>query len=915
MDYQASKYQKNRDPFAESPLQKPFYYPSPTKEVDEHEAICSPGWNRRKPLQENFLPDSLKLSTSAQPHIQALDSHGHDLTSIADCNLDETWPSSVKSSISFVKNDSDISSASQAHHVSSAQNGIGDIVKNLGNFTKSRTAKENTDFSNDGTAESVLKRYIERFRYSDPKPREERLKERDKTKQEFWWLKSSQGSNGSETHDAPKEKWTSDKKSNVKVLPESQTKTQLTKEALMVLDEETMKLQLKADRLLSQSESSLTSGPIVSTDGLGSSVSGGSELSCAESQPPYQPAFLKKPIEKRSESSPPVLPYRPSVNQTSNHPADDILLRWRLNRKFGSSGFPPTSSGLAGVPGLKATKTLDPRLEEFRRRLLSQKALITKEEIDFERQRMAFLLDDEGPEIKKPSECSNEIPVQVASIPAQVASDPILERMSKITNHVMPPIVSSTPATVYNVLQASRDQNANFSNAGLRLDSDISKNQLHLDTKENKNNTASSGVLSTGGQRSSSGDLADVSVDHFVSQIVCDPKDKKILLHPGNMVSGGGDAIKSVQIKSAQFSNDRFNQIHVGKERVNESGDSVLSVVKDKGVEKNAIEGNVTNQKQSGKHEAHIYHQYLEAEKPIAESKETDRNLDSGERVCLKIPSSRDRQPEITRSEEDSEIPDDSRRDEKINHKINFKESRNGKNSNKEVNPENSDVSGRHGDNSETFHHALKNTTQKKAELQLLENSEREKNKRTGGIKKLKTVSEHHSTVSPHRSEHHSTVSPHRSEHHSTVSPHRSEHHSTVSPHRSVHHSEDDGLSLHINHPVQAAIGQTVREQMFVGRSLFSSVDSWASMFSESPAPAQSLCDSHLTSPSHMRAETLQSTPINKPPTSSSGLDESDGFQSDGEFSDDPLLLMLREQRNHFLRQLELVEMKLQEMT
>ncbi|KAH9513895.1 hypothetical protein Btru_031689 [Bulinus truncatus] len=159
MDYQASKYQKNRDPFAESPLQKPFYYPSPTKEVDEHEAICSPGWNRRKPLQENFLPDSLKLSTSAQPHIQTLDSHGHDLTSIADCNLDETWPSSVKSSISFVKNGSDISSASQAHHVSSAQNGIGDIVKNLSNFTKLRTAKENTDFSNDSTAESVLKRF------------------------------------------------------------------------------------------------------------------------------------------------------------------------------------------------------------------------------------------------------------------------------------------------------------------------------------------------------------------------------------------------------------------------------------------------------------------------------------------------------------------------------------------------------------------------------------------------------------------------------------------------------------------------------------------------------------------------------------------------------------------------------------
>ncbi|KAK6975674.1 hypothetical protein BgiMline_022050 [Biomphalaria glabrata] len=896
MEYHATKYQRAKNPFAENPVPKPFYYPSPTKDIDEHEAICSPGWSRRKPLEEKCVKDNIQLSTSPLPHIQTLNSYGHDLSSVGDSHLDETWPNSERSSsFSVVRDDDDTTLNLDSAVASHPQSNIADIVKNLESLaTKYKSAKGGKEVKDKEASESVLKRYIERFRNSDPKPREERLKENEKNKQDFWWLESSPGSAASQNDPADDRRHPNLRRINQKVVPEAQTKQQLTKEALFAVDEETLKLQHKADRLLSQSASSITSGPIVSTAGLGSSTTR-SELSSINDEPPFRPLFVKNEVIRRENPSftsaaRAGLDFYSNKHQAPGLPADDILLRWRLSRKLDSSYMHPSTA--ATVP-----KNLDPRLEEFRKKLLSQKALVTKEDIYFERQRMAMLLDDEDITKKKAPKTQKDVPT--------LQSDPILERMNKITNNIdlmKPPIMTTFPVSSDNSQPRHQGHNMNGSNAETKLDHELSSSeQLKNISEGNKNNTASSGVHSqlSVPQMVYVDSSVQVSIDHFGSQVVCDPKEKKYLLHSDYKVSGEGDSKKNSHKISTEVSHTisgvSQHSNKYAQEKMTESGDSI-EASSGQVLEQNGLVSRASSNKQSRKSEVN-YHQFLEAEKPIDDNIDPDVRIDKSH----KRPSYQENVSVSSSSDHEG--------NERLRNIISGKRLRNtkGKDHDEVISSASSDVS---------VTSSIKSNSGQRKEVKLRSTNKSDSFEHSKVTKpdKDKERKSDHLTEDLVEKEHSKNLGFKKSK--------TSKRNKVAESYPSIlkpSQSSESIPALHLKHPVNSAIGQTIREQMFEGHSLFSSVDSWASMFPQSPGPVHSLLDSHQTpSPSPRLEQTsehkqLQSTPIDRPSNDLAGANEGDDYQSDGEFSDDPLLMILREQKNNFLKLLQMVEFKLQE--
>ncbi|KAL4657712.1 proline and serine-rich protein 3 isoform X1, partial [Arapaima gigas] len=189
--------------------------------------------------------------------------------------------------------------------------------------------------------DSVLARYIERFRRGRPQSRMER--QRSDTLNEggsFWWLSSSppevtvdQGitrvSPVEESHQSPPA-------SPDRALQELSSLSDLHYDAG---DEEILQLQERASRLLQSSEHSISSSSIpVSSEGLASNLS--SPVSAEELvQQPTVSGFMDLPTA--GPVNPAVLApgplYRSSTKYLSapcTRPEDDILFQWRLRRKM-----------------------------------------------------------------------------------------------------------------------------------------------------------------------------------------------------------------------------------------------------------------------------------------------------------------------------------------------------------------------------------------------------------------------------------------------------------------------------------------------------------------------------------------------------------------------------------------------------
>ncbi|KAG9482828.1 hypothetical protein GDO78_011455, partial [Eleutherodactylus coqui] len=176
------------------------------------------------------------------------------------------------------------------------------------------------------SGESVLARYITRFRSGRPTSRRERSPPHTGLK-DFWWLQESSMSPEVQRFwpdsgtSAPLESSDSLEKSpalHVSSLDDS---------GLCPEDVDLAGLQLRAGKLIQRSESSLSSEGPVSSEGLGSSpMSNVSSSECGGRR-------TRLPL---LDAAPVAAVLRPNLPSVRAHPApeEDILYQWRLRRKM-----------------------------------------------------------------------------------------------------------------------------------------------------------------------------------------------------------------------------------------------------------------------------------------------------------------------------------------------------------------------------------------------------------------------------------------------------------------------------------------------------------------------------------------------------------------------------------------------------
>nr|DBA15740.1 TPA: hypothetical protein GDO54_003209 [Pyxicephalus adspersus] len=162
--------------------------------------------------------------------------------------------------------------------------------------------------------ESVIARYVSRFRSGPPTSRMERSPPQSALK-EFWWLQTSPDSPDVQRF----------RPGSVSVLPQEGS---LNDSKLCPDDVEIIGLQERARKLILQSESSISSGGHVSSEGVGSSQSSVSDVSG------IRPSTLDRAPIMPVLRAPVTLPTPPVRALAAVPPEEDILYQWRLRRKM-----------------------------------------------------------------------------------------------------------------------------------------------------------------------------------------------------------------------------------------------------------------------------------------------------------------------------------------------------------------------------------------------------------------------------------------------------------------------------------------------------------------------------------------------------------------------------------------------------
>ncbi|KAM9114691.1 proline and serine-rich protein 3 [Pangshura tecta] len=184
--------------------------------------------------------------------------------------------------------------------------------------------------------ESIIAKYIERFRHGQPSSRSQRQVPPISTAREFWWLEPAPPSDSS----TPK----GGTKSDCAKLEEARPgwalvspplcpmEAPLDTSLLELPDPDSHSLQERATQLLLRSESSLSSTIPVSSEGLRSTPPSSTEDS---DQALPSPSHLSLP-EPSPEPLPPACWPPACIPQcsSSTRPEDDILFQWRLRRKM-----------------------------------------------------------------------------------------------------------------------------------------------------------------------------------------------------------------------------------------------------------------------------------------------------------------------------------------------------------------------------------------------------------------------------------------------------------------------------------------------------------------------------------------------------------------------------------------------------
>lgn len=348
-----------RDPFAVKPLPKAYYHPSKHKNLSKTQKKtkilgnpaaedCKEESQPRGPEDELFLKGGNRYIAKTPPPEDN-----------ASSKFDESWPSSERpSSVGLTGTDDKSPYSLQTMLDLYGRKGDYSDIKQTLSFTETDQKEVS------GGEASTLQRYIERFRRGEPMSREDRQRQTKANSRDFWWIDSANRESEAV------------KKQPVRKAAERSPP-----------DDITQRLQERADKLLERSVSTVASSdPIVSTDGLGSSLDGSASISSFEEQP-YRPVFAKNLDNRPSKTRYPNLdrghaPY-PHPPDTSNfhprvsrpaRPEDDILHQWRVKRRLESARdvaehTPANKNSFGFLSKQPDQEVLDAKLSEFKERL------------------------------------------------------------------------------------------------------------------------------------------------------------------------------------------------------------------------------------------------------------------------------------------------------------------------------------------------------------------------------------------------------------------------------------------------------------------------------------------------------------------------------------------------------------------
>ncbi|KAJ8289770.1 hypothetical protein GJAV_G00005140 [Gymnothorax javanicus] len=308
------------DPF----IPRTHYNPSPTKKIPKEQ--------RKTSLSPVRLAKSPSLSV---PQMEPLTLEHQNLLELPSLPLpfippstepqpsfSESWPSTDQES-------------SLPHMTVSQENEALTHVASSGKYQASNATQ----------ADSVLARYVERFRHGRPQSREERQRSTVEEWQPFWWLSSSIPTTSSPSAMQPEQqarvsarergRFSTSPVEHIRSSPPLSSHGTALDFSVVGLsdsshceppDQGILQLQERASKLLLRSEHSISSSSLpISSDGVGSSNL---------SSPIGVDEPIQRPVVSTLINPTTALNCGPLVMPPRTRPENDILFQWRLRRKM-----------------------------------------------------------------------------------------------------------------------------------------------------------------------------------------------------------------------------------------------------------------------------------------------------------------------------------------------------------------------------------------------------------------------------------------------------------------------------------------------------------------------------------------------------------------------------------------------------